>query len=267
MVERNATSYFLTLDRRAPAAPAPRDAVRAPQATPSIAPMPGERVLWQGRAGVWEQAGDSSAVRWSLPPSTQVLVSDRRVAYAHPVRPPAPPAWPPYPTVSATGVPVAESGGLASGELRWLWPHELRVRPGSSRAAGRDATPAQVLLGCETAGGERPTLVFAGGDLAGFGAAGRFANLLRRSIAQFRLDNAGTLELSTPHARMLARLLIGPEFAGQGGGPGQAVSLAAGLWMARPGRLAPAAELAARLSVTGIPSGLELTARTDSLVG
>ncbi len=268
MIERGATSYFLSLERPVPVAPAPRDTVRDAQAAPArlIAVQPGERVLWQGHAGVGEESvGEPGApLRWSLPASTQVLVTDRRVAYAHPVRPAvsdAPPAWPPHRTLSPTGVPAAPDG-LACGEVRWLWPHELRVRPATTRAPGHDAAPAQVVLVCETAGGERPALVFSGGDLATGPHADRLANLLRRSIAQFRLDNARALELSTPHARMLARLLIGPEFAGHQGGPGRTVSLAAGLWMARPGRAAPAADLAARLAGTGIPRGLQFSGRT-----
>ena len=270
MIERGATSYFLSLERPAPVAPAPRDTVRDARAAPArlIAVQPGERVLWQGHAGVAEESvGEPGApLRWRLPTSTQVLVTDRRVAYAHLLRPAvseAPPVWPPHRTLSPTGVPAAPQG-LASGELRWLWPHELRVRPGTTRAPGREASPAQVVLVCETAGGERPALVFSGGDLAAGPDADRLANLLRRSIAQFRLDNARALELSTPHARMLARLLIGPEFAGHQGGPGRAVSLAAGLWMARPGRVAPAADLATRLAGTGIPSGLQLNVRAGA---
>jgi hypothetical protein len=272
MGERNATSYFLRLDRRAPTAPAPRDTVGDQHGAPTglIALRSDERVLWQGQASVCEVAGDEPGERWSLPPSTQVTVTDRRVAYALPVRPApaAPPStWPPHRTVSPIGVPAVPDG-LASGEVRWLWPHELRVRPGPARAFGRaagtsDASPAQVMLVCETAGGERPTLVFSGGDLAALSAAEHLANLMRRAIAQFRLDNAATLELSTPHARMLSRLLIGPEFVGQGGGAARSVALAAALWMARPGRSAPAAELAARLAVTGIPGVLRLDARTQ----
>jgi hypothetical protein len=271
MLERNATSYFLSVDRRPPVAPAPREG----RPDGLIAPLADERVLWQGCASVAEQGAESDApMRWSLPPATQIVVTDRRIAYAHPVRPtPATPrdadalVWPPYPTLSPTGVP-AEPDAVARGEVRWLWPHELRVRPGVSRAPGRDAQPTQVLVVCETAGGERPTLVLSGGDLTAVTDADRLANVLRRSIAEFRLDNARTLDLSVAHARMLSRLLIGPEFTGHLGGPGRTVSLAAGLWMARPGRTAPAAELAARLAGTGITEGLQLATRTaDGFVG
>jgi hypothetical protein len=271
MLERDAMSYFLSLDRHATPAPAPREG----RPDGLIAPQGGERVLWEGCASVAEQGTDGDApMRWSLPPATRILVTDRRIAYAHPVRPtPAAPrdpdalVWPPLPALSPTGVP-AEPDAVARGEVRWLWPHELRVRPGVSRAPGRDARPTQVLLVCETAGGERPALVLSGGDLTAVSDADRLANLLRRTIAQFRLDHARTLDLSVAHARMLSRLLIGPEFAGHLGGPGRTLTLAAGLWMARPGRTAPAAELAARLAGTGITEGLQLSARTaDGFVG
>src|SRR3712207_6887493 len=39
------------------------------------------------------------------------------------------------------------------------------------------------------------------------------------------VDNADKLGLSTPQARMLSRLLIGPEFSNYQGGEGQTVSL------------------------------------------
>jgi hypothetical protein len=270
MLDRHATSYFLSVDRRPPAIPAPR----LGRPDDLIVLHEGERVVWQGCAAVAEQGADSDApMRWSLPPATRVVVTDRRIAYAHPVRPTSVTPrdrdeliWPPYPTLSPTGVP-AQPDALARGEVRWLWPHELRVRPGVTRAPGRDGRPTQVQLVCETSGGERPTLVLSGGDLTAVTDADRLANLLRRAIAEFRLDNARTLELSVAHARMLSRLLIGPEFTGHLGGPGRSVAMAAGLWMARPGRAAPAAELAARLAGTGITNGLQLSARTVAGVG
>jgi hypothetical protein len=292
MVEQRATSYFLSLERPQRPALSPRDAVGRPGAPANgsdlaaegglIVLHAGERILWHGRSGVSEYAADEGGTkaRWSLPASTEVLITDRRVAYAHPVRPPAasaPRMWPPYRTLSPTVVPVpgrapeesaAPEESLASGELRWLWPQELRVRPGTpARGPGREATPTQVLLVCGTAVGSRPTLVLSGGELTSVTGADRVANLLRRSIAQFRLDNARTLELSTPRARMLSRLLIGPEFADHLGGPGQTVPLPAALLMARPGRVAPAADLAARLAAAGLTTGVQLHVRSGVVPG
>jgi hypothetical protein len=179
----------------------------------------GERVLWQGRAGVAEYAFDRAAALpgWTLPESTEIVVTDRRVRYAHvPQRP-------------AGGPDVEEVSG---GELRWLWPQHVRVQPGRRDGRGGAAT-TQVQLVCGTADGAWPALVFAGGDLATVADADRLANTLRRAIAQFRLDNAGKLELSTPQARMLSRLLIGPEFSNYQGGPGQTASLPGALPVTR----------------------------------
>src|SRR5215212_1827425 len=69
-----------------------------------------ERPMWRGRCGVAEYAFDEAASlpRWTLPESTDVLVTDHRVLYAH----------------------TGDDGHQKSGELRWLWPQHLRVQPG-----------------------------------------------------------------------------------------------------------------------------------------
>jgi hypothetical protein len=175
----------------------------------------GERVLWRGRAGVAEYAFDQagSLPRWTLPESTEVLVTDRRLLYAF----------------------AAEHDALeiTSGELRWLWPQHLRVQPGA-RDAGRAAGATQVQLVCGSGDGSFPALVFAGGDLTTVGDADKLANVVRQAIARFRMDNAEKLGLTTPQSRMLSRLVIGPEFSNYPGGPGQTVSLQGAMSVSRP---------------------------------
>jgi hypothetical protein len=185
----------------------------------------GERTLWRGRAGVAEYAFDqpASLPRWTLPETTEVLVTDRRVVYAY----------------------ASDENELqiTSGELRWLWPQHLRVQPGA-RTSDRGGAATQIQLVCGSADGGFPALVFAGGDLSTVGDADRSANLLRQAIARFRVDNAEKLGLSTPQARMLSRLLIGPEFSNYQGGEGQTVSLPGALLVNRrePLASAPASE-------------------------
>jgi hypothetical protein len=174
----------------------------------------GERVMWRGRAGVAEYAFDRAASlpRWTLPESTEVLVTDRRVMYAY-----------------ATEEHDLE---ITSGELRWLWPQHLRLQPGA-RSADRGAAATQIQLVCGSADGGFPALVFAGGDLKTVGDADRLANFLRLAIARFRVDNAEKLGLTTAQTRMLSRLLIGPEFNNYQGGEGQTVSLSGALPVSR----------------------------------
>jgi hypothetical protein len=173
----------------------------------------GERVMWRGRCGVAEYAFDEAASlpRWTLPESTEVLVTDHRVLYAY----------------------TADDGHQKSGELRWLWPQHVRVQPGA-RSSDRGAAATQIQLVCGGADGTWPALVFAGGDLATVGDADRMANVIRQAIARFRLDNADKLGLSTSQARMLSRLLIGPEFRNHQGGVGQTVSLLGAMLVNRP---------------------------------
>ncbi|KUL29559.1 translation initiation factor 2 [Actinoplanes awajinensis] len=173
---------------------------------PGIDPGPldsGERVLWRGRCAVAEYAFDeaSSLPRWTLPEETEVLVTDRRVRYTY-----------------------ADGNTLSSGELFWLWPQHLRVQPGN-RDTGRTATVTQIQLVCNGPEGSYPALVFAGGDLATVGDADRLANVLRQAIARFRVENATEIGVAPAHARMLSRLVIGPEFSNYQGGEGQTVSL------------------------------------------
>jgi hypothetical protein len=176
----------------------------------------GERVMWRGRAGVAEYAFEqhASLPRWTLPESTEILVTDRRVAYAY------------------TSSDSPDDLEITSGELRWLWPQHLRVQPGS-REAGRSAAATQIQLVCGASDGSWPALVFAGGDLATVGDADRLANAIRQAIARFRIDNAGKLALTIPQSRILSRLLIGPEFSNYQGGPGQTVSLPGALLVSR----------------------------------
>src|SRR3712207_2055372 len=148
----------------------------------------GERVMWRGRCGVAEYAFEHAASlpRWTLPETTDVLVTDQRVLYAYP----------------------AEDGlHVRSGELRWLWPQHLRVQPGRV-TTDRGAAATQIQLVCGGADGTYPALVFAGGDLTTVAAADRMANVMRQAIARFRVDNAEKLGLSTGEARMLSRMLI-----------------------------------------------------------
>jgi hypothetical protein len=178
----------------------------------------GERVMWRGRAGVAEYAFDQAASlpRWTLPETTDLLVTDRRMIYAY----------------------VAEDGDqvITSGELRWLWPQYLRLQPGA-RTTERGAAASQIQLVCSASDGSFPALVIAGGDLRTVGDADRVANVLRQAIARFRVDNAKHLGLSTGQARMLSRLLIGPEFMNHQGGDGQTVSLAGAMLVNRPPRV------------------------------
>jgi hypothetical protein len=166
----------------------------------------GERVMWRGRAGVAEYAFDQAASlpRWTLPETTDILVTDRRVIYA-------------YATEDGEQV-------ITSGELRWLWPQHLRLQPGA-RTADRGAAASQIQLVCAASDGSFPALVLAGGELRTVGDADRLANVLRQAIARFRVDNATQLGLSAGQTRMLSRLLIGPEFINHQGGDGQTVSL------------------------------------------
>ncbi|WP_229071413.1 translation initiation factor 2 [Actinoplanes sp. DH11] len=163
----------------------------------------GERVLWQGRCAVAEYAFDeaSSLPRWTLPEGTEVLVTDRRVRYTY-----------------------ADDSTVSNGELFWLWPQHLRVQPGN-REVGRNATVTQIQLVCNGPGGSFPALVFAGGTLTSVGDADRLANVLRQAIARFRVENATEIGVPAPQARMLSRLVIGPEFNNFQGGPGQTVTL------------------------------------------
>lgn len=195
--------------------PAPSDST-APHARPDVFGLlrSGERVLWQGRCAVAEYAFDevASPPRWTLPEMTAVLVTDRRVVYAH---------------------TAADGHEVTSGELRWLWPQHLSVQPGSL-APGRAAGAPQIQLVCAAIGGTFPALVFAGGDLTTVGDADRLANHLRHAIARFRVDNVEKLGLSMPQTRMLSRLLIGPEFSNYQGGAGQTVTLLGSLPIHRP---------------------------------
>ena len=122
---------------------------------------------------------------------------------------------------------------VTSGELRWRYPQHLRVQPGS-RTPGRAAVATQIQLVCGGPDGSYPALVFAGGDVTDIRDADRLANAIRHAIARFRVDNADRLGLTTPQARMLSRLLIGPEFLNHEGGEGETVSLLGALPVPRP---------------------------------
>ena len=192
----------------------------------------GERVMWHGRCGVAEYAFDQAASmpRWTLPENTEVLVTDRRVRYSH---------------------TSEETGQVRSGELRWLWPQHLRVQPGA-RSRDRGAAATQIQLVCGGDDGTYPALVLAGGDLATVGDADRLANIMRQSIARFRVDNAEKLGLTSEQMRMLARLLMGPEFRNHQGGEGQTASLLGALLVSRP---TPAVELPAEEAEQAAPVG------------
>ncbi|BBH64645.1 hypothetical protein ACTI_13300 [Actinoplanes sp. OR16] len=178
----------------------------------------GERVLWQGHCAVAEYAFDeaSSLPRWTLPEQTDVLVTDRRVRYTN-----------------------AGDSTLSSGELFWLWPQHLRVQPGN-RETGRNATITQIQLVCNGPGGSFPALVFAGGALSTVGDADRLANVMRQAIARFRVENANEIGVPAPQARMLSRLVIGPEFSNYQGGEGQTVTLLGSVQVPEPAFSEPA---------------------------
>lgn len=198
----------------------------------------GERPLWRGRAGVAEYAFDQAASlpRWTLPETTDILVTDRRVIYAF----------------------AADDGeqAVTSGELRWLWPQYLRLQPGA-RSTDRGAAASQIQLVCGGSDGSYPALVLAGGELRTVGDADRLANVLRQAIARFRVDNAAQLGLSTAQTRILSRLLIGPEFINHQGGDGQTVPLLGAMPVQR--RSTPAAEPE--------PAGREQTASGQAAPG
>jgi hypothetical protein len=189
---------------------------------------------------VAEYAFDEAASlpRWTLPEATDVLVTDQRVLYSY----------------------IAEDGHqVRSGELRWLWPQHLRVQPGQvSRDRGIAAT--QIQLVCGGADGTYPAVVFAGGDLATVSDADRLANVIRQAIARFRVDNADKLGLSTGQARMLSRLLIGPEFRNHQGGDGQTVSLLGAMLVTRP---APAPALPAAVPLRQVVGLADETATVE----
>ncbi|MEU4424166.1 translation initiation factor 2 [Actinoplanes sp. NPDC024001] len=163
----------------------------------------GERVLWRGNCAVAEYGFDeaSSLPRWTLPEETDVLVTDRRVRFA-----------------------FANDTTVSNGELFWLWPQHLRVQPGN-RETGRNATVTQIQLVCTGPDETFPALVFAGGDVTRVGDADRLANVLRQAIARFRVENAEEIGVPAVQARMLSRLVIGPEFSNYQGGEGQTVTL------------------------------------------
>lgn len=169
-----------------------------------------ERVLWSGHCAVAEYAFEepASLPRWTLPEETEVFVTETRVAFVDP-------------------------SGEAGGELHWPWPQHLRVQPGN-RDTGRSATVTQIQLVCAGPADTFPALVFAGGDLSTVGDADRLANVLRQSIARFRVEFATDLGLTTAQARMLSRLVIGPEFSNYQGGEGQTVSLLGGMAVDQP---------------------------------
>jgi hypothetical protein len=180
-----------------------------------------ERILWTGRCAVAEYGFDepASLPRWTLPEETEVVVTDQRVIYRD----------------NETG---------HTGDLRWPWPQHLRVQPGN-RDTGRNATVTQIQLVCNGPDETFPALVFAGGDVTTVGDADRLANVLRQSIARYRVENAADLGLTAPQARMLSRLVIGPEFTNYLGGEGQTVSLLGAIAVGRPTAVYRAADLRA----------------------
>ena len=206
----------------------------------------GERVMWRGHAGVAEYAFEkhASLPRWTLPETTEVMVTDQRVRYAH------------------TASDSPDDVEITSGELRWLWPQHLRVQPGA-RETSRPGATTQIQLVCGGSDGSWPALVFAGGDLRTVAEADRLANVLRQAIARFRVDNATKLGLATAQSRLLSRLLIGPEFSNYQGGPGETVSLPGALLVVRA---APVTEPEPVYAPSGSPVEAALAAPTPAPV-
>ncbi|WP_051167660.1 hypothetical protein [Actinoplanes sp. N902-109] len=163
----------------------------------------GERTLWRGRCAVAEYAFDQAASlpRWTLPETTEVLVTNHRIRYAH-----------------------AADGQVTAGELPWLHPEHIRIQPGQV-VDGRPVSATQLQLVCPGADHTYPALVFAGGELAEVSDADKLANVIRHAIARFRVDNASKLGLVVEQARELAKMLVGPEFSNREGGEGQTVSM------------------------------------------
>jgi hypothetical protein len=196
----------------------------------------GERVIWRGRADLAEhlysETMDRHSIRWTLPNPADIVVTDRRIAYA---------------SVDGPGTLYLASAthrpNQAVGHIRWHWPYHLYVCPGQSspataggpgegaqrggRAAGlvhQQATRVLLVCGAAQAGG-KPVLVLSGGDLDTVTAADALANVIRRAVAGYRLDNAAAIGLSPLHAQALSRRLVGPAFANRLDGPPQAVNL------------------------------------------
>lgn len=199
----------------------------------------GERVLWRGHTGLSEHlysdAMDRHAVRWTLPAGADVVVTDRRIAYAGAGGPGS------LYLASADRHP-----SRAVGHVRWHWPYHLYVCPG-----GSPEQPSRLLLVCGAAQAPgKPALVMAGGDLAGLPAVDALANTIRRAVATFRLDRAGQIGITPIHAQALSRRLVGPTFANRLGGPQQAVNLPGALLYGF--RTANEYRLAAAMTVAGL---------------
>ncbi|MFI5842730.1 hypothetical protein ACIA8K_23790 [Catenuloplanes sp. NPDC051500] len=160
----------------------------------------GEQLLWHGRASVAEhlysETMTRSAVRWTLPPSTTVMVTDRRLIFVGPME----------------RENAAERGRVWShrawirrrdhqtmvGQLLYQWPYHLYVH-----------STQEVLLVCGAAlAGGRPTLAISGGDVGG----GFLANILRRAISGFRIQHSDVLGLNETKIETLTGLLNGPNF-------------------------------------------------------
>ncbi|WP_306205308.1 translation initiation factor 2 [Actinoplanes sp. RD1] len=185
-------------------------------------PLPeGERSLWRGRSAVAEYAFDQAASlpRWTLPETTEVLVTNHRIVYAH----------------------TSDDLEVRSSEMSWVFPQHIRVQPARTED-GRTAAVAQLQLVCGGSDGSFPALVFAGGDLTETSDADKLANVVRHAIARYRVDNASKLGISVEDARELVKNLIGPEFAGTDGGEGQTVSLLGALAVPRQAQAAESEE-------------------------
>lgn len=171
----------------------------------------GEKAVWRGRSAVAEYAFDQAASlpRWTLPETTEVLVTNHRIRYAH----------------------TSDELEVRSSEMSWVYPQHIRVQPGPDD--GRTAAVAQVQLVCIGSDGSYPALVFAGGELAQVSDADKVANVIRHAVARYRVDNATHLGIPIDDARELVKNLIGPEFSNTDGGEGQTVTLAGALSVPR----------------------------------
>ncbi|WP_305785209.1 translation initiation factor 2 [Symbioplanes lichenis] len=199
--------------------PNPADEPAGAHAPDVFGPLPeGERSLWRGRSAVAEYAFDQAASlpRWTLPETTEVLVTNHRIVYAH----------------------TSDDFEVRSSEMSWVFPQHIRVQPARTED-GRTAAVAQLQLVCGGSDGSFPALVFAGGDLTETSDADKLANVVRHAIARYRVDNAGKLGISVEDARELVKNLIGPEFAGTDGGEGQTVSLLGALAVPRQAQADP----------------------------
>lgn len=159
----------------------------------------GERVLWRGRTWLAGYLLDPDTgtpeLAWRLPRLAEITVTDRRLAYVcAELRITAAPN-------RGAGVGRRRAGPgdarVATGQIRWQWPAELRILPGAG--PDPDAGTPRLLVVCDAVGATgRPCLALSGDPSGSVPALRRLATLIRRAVAEFRLANPGLVELAPP---------------------------------------------------------------------